>query len=110
MDGRREHQKREGERAPSCLRLKRLPQSQVPQKFVNLSFTITSVKSYLTDLCRNSLLQNDVENTLCEIKEDVGLRLRVFRCRVNDLELGASGVGEGESKGFGRTETLLSTL
>ena len=37
-------------------------------EFVNLSFTDTNMKNKLTNLCGNRLLQNDFENTLCEIR------------------------------------------
>ena len=43
-------------------------QKSTPHKFVDLSCTITNIKNNLTDLCGNRLLQNDVENTLCEIR------------------------------------------
>ena len=42
--------------------------SQFPHKSVNLSFSITYAKKRLTDLCGNSLLQNDFKNTLCGIE------------------------------------------
>ena len=45
--------------------------SQLPHKSVNLSFTITRIKNKLTEICGNWLLQNDVKNTLCEIKSPV---------------------------------------
>jgi hypothetical protein len=41
--------------------------SQFLHKSVNLSFIITYIKSKLTDLCGNKLLQNYSVNTLCGI-------------------------------------------
>ena len=41
--------------------------SQLLQKSVNLSLTITYMKNKLTDLCGNYLLQDDFHNTLCEM-------------------------------------------
>ena len=49
--------------------LKSFCRSQRPHKSVNLSFTVTSNKNKQTDLCGNILLQNDIENTLCRIKQ-----------------------------------------
>ena len=43
-------------------------QSQLPQKFVDLFFTITSMLHKLTNLCGNRLLQNDFKNTIFEMK------------------------------------------
>ena len=48
--------------------LKVVFRSQPPPKSVNLSFTITSIKNKLTDVWGSWLLQNDLRNTLCEIK------------------------------------------
>ena len=42
----------------------------------HFSYTITNIKNKLTDLCRNWLLQNDFNNTWCEI------RARCFMFRV----------------------------
>ena len=42
--------------------------SQFPHKSVNLSFIITNIKSQLTDVCGNELLQNDAVNPFCEIQ------------------------------------------
>ena len=39
----------------------------LPHKSVNLSFTTTNMKNKSTDFCRNSLLINEFEKTLCEI-------------------------------------------
>ena len=39
--------------------------SQFPHKFVNTSFIITN-REQLTELCGNTLLQNDFKNTWCE--------------------------------------------
>ena len=41
---------------------------QFPHKFVNLSLFIANAKDKLTDLCGNRLMQNDVEDTFCEIE------------------------------------------
>ena len=41
---------------------------QIPHKSVDLSFTITSIKNELMDLCGNQLLHNDDINTFCEIR------------------------------------------
>ena len=42
---------------------KALCRSQLPPKSNNLSFSVTNVKSKLTNLCGNRLLQNDLQNT-----------------------------------------------
>jgi len=48
--------------------------SQFPHKSVNISFIITNMKNEFTNLCRNALLQNDV-NTFCEIMADSHRRI-----------------------------------
>ena len=42
--------------------------SQLPHKFVSLSFIITNMKNKLTSLCGNRLWQSDFINTFCEMK------------------------------------------
>ena len=42
--------------------------SQIPHNSVNLSFAITSIKNWLTELCGNCLLQNEFKDTLSEIR------------------------------------------
>ena len=42
--------------------------SQLPQKSVNLSFTIIYMQNKLTNLCGNWHLQNDFKNALCEMR------------------------------------------
>ena len=42
--------------------------SQLLHKSDNLSFTITNINNYVTDLCGNWPFQNDIENILCETK------------------------------------------
>ena len=49
--------------------------SQLPQQSVNVSLTITKIKNKSTELCGNSLLQNDFTNTLCEISACPGAPL-----------------------------------
>jgi hypothetical protein len=41
---------------------------QLPHQSVCLSFTITNIKNKSTDLCKNWHLQNECDNTLCDIK------------------------------------------
>ena len=50
--------------------------SQFPHKSVNLFPIITNTKNKLTDLCGNRLLQNDLKNTLREIKVMEGVPRR----------------------------------
>jgi len=52
--------------------IKSFCESQFPHKSVNVSFIITDIKNELTDLCGNSLLQNNFINTFCEIRVYVG--------------------------------------
>ena len=47
--------------------LKSCCRSQLPHKPVHLSFTITSIKNKLTDLCWNWLLHNDLQKSWCEM-------------------------------------------
>ena len=44
-----------------------LLQKSTSVRIRQLTFTITNTKIKLTDLCGNVLLQNDCENTLCEM-------------------------------------------
>ena len=60
--------------------IKSLCRSQVPHQFVDVSFTITDIKDKLANLCGNWLLQNDFENTLCEIMS--GSRAGCASCSV----------------------------
>ena len=69
--------------------------SQLHQKSVNLSFSITNIKKRLTDLCRNWHLQNDFENTLREIKP--GQRLEVSRSVHGQIRFGSVWIG-GEAR------------
>ena len=47
--------------------LKSFLKSQLPHKYVNLSFAVANIKNKLTDLCGNGLLQTHFKNTLSEI-------------------------------------------
>jgi hypothetical protein len=47
--------------------LKLVCSSQLTHKFVNLSFISTDMENKVTDLCGNGLLQNDFEDTLCDV-------------------------------------------
>ena len=49
--------------------LKPFCRSKIPYKFVNLSFIVANMKHKLTYLCANRLLQNDLNNALCEITQ-----------------------------------------
>jgi len=42
--------------------------SELPHKSFNVSFYIANMTNTLTNLCGNRLLQNDFENTFCEIR------------------------------------------
>ena len=74
--------------------LKSFCRSQLPHTSVILSFAITTIKIQLTDLCRNWLLRNDLENTLCEINMYTGVELTLLprrldcsaRCLRSDVE------------------------
>ena len=46
--------------------LKSFCRSQLPNKSVNLCVTCTNIKSKLTDLCGNRLIQNDSKSTTSE--------------------------------------------
>ena len=50
--------------------LKSFCKCQLPHKSVNISSIITYIKSKLTDLCGNRLLQNDLKIAFCEISLD----------------------------------------
>ena len=54
---------------PLTVFLKSFCSNRLFHKSVNLSFTITYIKTELTDSCGNGLLQNDLRNILCQIRE-----------------------------------------
>ena len=63
--------------------LKSFCRSQLLYKSFNLSFTATNVENKSTDLCGNWLGQDDLKDTLCEIR--VGDRARI-RAETEQLE------------------------
>ena len=62
--------------------IKSFCKGEFPPKSVNVSFIITHMKNRMTDLCRNPILQNNFENTFCEINLGSGSLL----LRLDDLE------------------------
>ena len=95
--------------------------SQLPHKSANLSFTVTNIKNKLTGLCENGHLQNDLKNTLFEVRTSscltpatvwgAGCRVQGAGCRVQGAGCRVQGAGcRVQGCGVETRGTVTSTM